>query len=166
MDEFTKYLLILLTSLAPGIEVRGSIPLTFILFSDGLGRIYGTSVAVIGNLLIAPPVIALLKTLDDLIRTSRYIPKTLRGIYVIALNYARIKSLKVRRYSFLGLMTFTAVPLPGTGAWTASLISFLIGMDRVKAVLAIEVGVLIASLIVAAATYLGLEAVKALFLIP
>lgn len=166
MDELTKYLLILLTSLTPGIEVRGSIPLTFILFNDGLGRIYGTSVAVIGNLLIAPPIIALLKTLDNLIRTSRYIPKTLRSIYVIALNYARIKSLKLRKYSFVGLMTFTAVPLPGTGAWTASLISFLIGMDRVKAVLAIEVGVLIASVIVAAATYLGLEAVKALFLIP
>lgn len=161
-----RYLIIAITSLAPGVEVRGSIPLTFIFFNDGVERFYGVSIAIVANLLIAPIIITLLGRVDMMVRNSRYVPKTLRSMYIKVLNYVNTKSVKVRKYSFAGLLLFTAVPLPGTGAWTASLIAFLIGMDKVRAIIAIEVGVLVASLIVLAATYLGLEIVKILFLLP
>ncbi|MEM1710237.1 MAG: small multi-drug export protein [Sulfolobales archaeon] len=165
MDELMKYLFVLITSLTPGVEVRGSIPLTFILFNDGPGRLYSTCLAIAGNLLIAPIMLALLSTVDRVIRNSRNFPRKIRNLYVKVLEYVSTKSSKVRKYSFIGLLTFTAVPLPGTGAWTASLIAFIINMDRVKAIIAIEVGVLIASLLVLATTYLGLEIVKAVFLL-
>lgn len=165
MNELIKYLLVLTTSLTPGVEVRGSIPLTFILFNDGASRFYSTCLAIAGNLLIAPIILALLSTVDRAIRNSRNFPREIRNLYVKMLEYANAKSSKVRKYSFIGLLTFTAVPLPGTGAWTASLIAFIIGMDRVKALIAIEVGVFIASLLVLTATYLGLEIVKTIFLL-
>ena len=49
---------------------------------------------------------------------------------------------------FLALVLFVAIPLPGTGAWTGCLISFLLGLDRKKSILAISLGVLIAGILV------------------
>ena len=51
-------------------------------------------------------------------------------------------------YEELALMLFVAVPLPLTGAWTATLISEVLDLNRMKASLAIAGGVLIAAVIV------------------
>ncbi len=56
-----------------------------------------------------------------------------------------------RKYSaigFIALTLFVAVPLPGTGAWSGSLASWLLGLDRKKSILAISLGVIIAGIIV------------------
>ena len=45
-------------------------------------------------------------------------------------------------------MLFVAVPLPGTGAWSGCLVSWLLGLDRKKSILAISLGVIIAGLII------------------
>lgn len=45
---------------------------------------------------------------------------------------------------FIALVLFVAVPLPGTGAWTGCLASWLLGLDRKKSILAIALGVFIA----------------------
>ena len=47
----------------------------------------------------------------------------------------------------LGLFLFVAIPLPGTGAWTGSLIAVLFGMKPKKSLLFIFLGVLTAGLI-------------------
>ena len=49
---------------------------------------------------------------------------------------------------FLALVLFVAVPLPGTGAWTGCLASWLLGLERKKSILAIACGVLIAGIYV------------------
>ena len=49
---------------------------------------------------------------------------------------------------FLALVLFVAVPLPGTGAWSGCLISWLLGLDRKKSIIAIALGVLIAGLLI------------------
>jgi uncharacterized membrane protein len=51
---------------------------------------------------------------------------------------------------FLALILFVGIPLPGTGAWTGALVSWILGLDRKKSTLAIIAGVLIAGLIVLA----------------
>jgi len=48
----------------------------------------------------------------------------------------------------LGLMLFVAVPLPGTGAWTGCLLSWLLELDRKKSILGISLGVLIAGIVI------------------
>jgi uncharacterized membrane protein len=55
---------------------------------------------------------------------------------------------KYETLGFLALVLFVAVPLPGTGAWTGCLLSWLIGLDRKKSILAISIGVLIAGLFI------------------
>lgn len=42
---------------------------------------------------------------------------------------------------------FVGIPLPGTGAWTGSLIASVLEMDKKKSFLAILVGVIMASII-------------------
>jgi len=49
---------------------------------------------------------------------------------------------------FLALAIFVAVPLPGTGAWTGAIISWMLGLDRKKSILAISAGVICAGLLV------------------
>lgn len=51
-------------------------------------------------------------------------------------------------YGFLALMFFVAVPLPGTGAWSGCLVSWVLGLDRKKSILAISAGVIIAGILV------------------
>ena len=53
---------------------------------------------------------------------------------------------------FLALTLFVAIPLPGTGAWTGSLLAWLLGLDRKKSILSIAAGVVIAGLLVLLAT--------------
>lgn len=55
---------------------------------------------------------------------------------------------KYNTLGFVALVLFVAVPLPGTGAWTGCLLSWLTGLDRKRSILAISIGVLIAGLII------------------
>ena len=55
--------------------------------------------------------------------------------------------------AFLGLYLFVAIPLPGTGAWTGSLVAALFGMKKWRAFLAVFLGVLTAGVIMTLASY-------------
>lgn len=55
---------------------------------------------------------------------------------------------KYETLGFLALTFFVAVPLPGTGAWGGSLISWLLGLERKKSILAISIGVIISGIII------------------
>ena len=56
------------------------------------------------------------------------------------------------KYGLLALMIFVAIPLPGSGVWTGSLIVFIFGMSFRKAFIFISFGAIIASILVALAT--------------
>ena len=55
---------------------------------------------------------------------------------------------KMEVWGYLALTLFVAVPLPGTGAWTGTLVAWALGLDRWKSIGAISLGVVIAGLIV------------------
>jgi uncharacterized membrane protein len=67
------------------------------------------------------------------------------------LERMRKKADKVERnmkiYGWLALSLFIALPLPVTGAYTGSLIAWILELERKKSFLAISLGVLIAALI-------------------
>lgn len=61
-----------------------------------------------------------------------------------------------KRYNsigFLALILFVAVPLPGTGAWTAAFISWILGLDRKESVASIALGVVLAGIIVSLGSF-------------
>jgi uncharacterized membrane protein len=55
---------------------------------------------------------------------------------------------KVDKYGFWGLTLFVAIPLPFTGAYTGTILSWLLGMDWRRSFLAVAIGVVIAGIIV------------------
>jgi len=63
---------------------------------------------------------------------------------------------KFERWGSLALMLFVAIPLPFTGAWTGTLLSYLFGIKFHHAILFIAVGSLIAAIIVAAVSLGGI----------
>ncbi|MCI4435748.1 MAG: small multi-drug export protein, partial [Ignisphaera sp.] len=101
--------------------------------------------------------------IDRFIRSSKNVPAILRSAYIKVLDYVQRKSKRFENYEVTALALFVGVPLPATGAWTGSLIAFLLGMDRRKALVAVELGVLIASIIVFAASYAGIAILKKIF---
>jgi len=60
---------------------------------------------------------------------------------------------KMGGWGYFALTLFVAVPLPVTGAWTGCLVAWILGLERKKSILAIGFGVLIAGLIILAASY-------------
>jgi len=55
---------------------------------------------------------------------------------------------KFNEIGYLALVLFVAIPLPGTGAWTGTLVAWLFGLEKRKSVLAISLGVLIAGILI------------------
>jgi uncharacterized membrane protein len=55
---------------------------------------------------------------------------------------------KMDKWGYFALMFFVAVPLPGTGAWSGTMVAWVMGLDRLKSFFAIAAGIVIAGLIV------------------
>jgi uncharacterized membrane protein len=165
MDTIARYIFIFVLSLMPTIEVRGSVPMVFILFRNNYEASIALVIAIVSNLIIAPILFLALDWFNDMIMTSKRFPSLLKNIYLRVLRYARSKGTKINRYSLVGLLLFVAIPLPGTGAWTGSIVAYVLGFDKKKSIIAIELGVIMASLIVLFVTVLGIEILKRIFML-
>jgi len=149
-----KLIIIILLALAPGVEVRGALPLTYYYFSDDPHmRAIGTLLAIVANLLIAPLALVLLSWIDKVIRGWVNGPlSSVRSLYLKVLGRAQKLGEKyVGFWGYLGLALFVAVPVPGSGAWTGSLIAYILGLRYRWSLTSIEAGVLVASALIFAA---------------
>ena len=63
------------------------------------------------------------------------------------------KSEKIQKYEFIGLLFFVGIPLPGTGAWTGSIIASLLDIKFSKAMIAIACGLVMATIIMCILSY-------------
>jgi len=132
--------LVILATLTPISELRGGIPLGIIKL--GLDPALVFFIAVIVNALLFFPVFFALELLYHRFLSrfplfTRYLEKLKeRG------------KPKVDKYGFLGLTLLVAVPLPATGVYTATFLSWLLGMEWKKAFPPIGLGAVIAGVIV------------------
>jgi len=146
MGEIAKRVIVFVLSMVPVIELRGAIPVGWG-FKLPLWQTLVLSIG--GNILIIPFVILLFNRVLELLRKFRLTTKIANFIE----ERTQRKSEKVENWVFLGLMLFVAIPLPGTGAWTASMIAGLLQMKMRKAFLPIVLGVICAAVIVTLVTY-------------
>ena len=63
------------------------------------------------------------------------------------------KSEAVKKYGFFALTMFVGIPVPGTGAWSGSLVATILGFDFKKGLLSILLGVILAGVILTLASY-------------
>lgn len=133
-------LLVFIVSLFPIVELRGAIPVGFVL---GMNPWILYILAIVGNLLPIPFILLLIRPLIRWFLKTKYLRRF--GLWLEA-KVEKHKG-KVERYEFWGLCLFVAIPLPGTGAWTGALIAAFLDMRLKKALPPIILGVLIAGLI-------------------
>ena len=63
------------------------------------------------------------------------------------------KAEQIGKYEKWGLFLLVAIPLPGTGAWTGSLVAAVLRIRLLPAVLIIAAGVMVSGLIVSGVSY-------------
>ena len=149
--EEAKFFLTMLMSMLPIVELRGGLPFGVAL---GLPLKDAFWAAVIGNMLPVPFLIAFTHRIFVLLR--QHIPMLEGFVHKLELRVAE-KGELVQKYEFWGLLILVAIPLPGTGAWTGSLVAALMDLRLKWAIPAILLGVLIAGGLVSAVS-LGLIA--------
>lgn len=136
-----------LMSMAPIVELRGGIPLGVGL---GLPVWQAFLAAVAGNMIPVPFIIVFIRRIFKWLQAKS--PRLDRLVRRLE-DKAHLKGRLVRKYKYLGLMILVAIPLPGTGAWTGSLVAAFLDMRLRDAVPAIFAGVLIAGLIISVLAY-------------
>ena len=141
MDTFLHTLIMGMT---PVVELRGAIPFGLAM---GLDPVTCYIAAVIGNCIPIPFIILFIEHVFLWMRKMS--PKF--GALVDKLEKrAEEKSDVVQKYALWGLVILVAIPLPGTGAWTGSLVAALMNIPLRKSGPACVLGVLIAGAVVMA----------------
>lgn len=142
-------IIVLIISMLPIFELRGGIPVGFIL-KIAWWKTY--LIAVFGNLILIPPVLFFLDPVSNALRSRMKLAD--RFFEWLFARTRRKTEAGLRRYGlFLGLMFFVSIPLPVTGAWTGCVAAFIFGIKFRYAFPSISLGVLIASIIVSILTY-------------
>ena len=134
-------------AMIPVFELRGAIPVGV---AAGLPFWMVFLTALLGNLLPVPFLILFTRRVFEWLRTK----SALLERFVSRLERkAATKEDLLKKYELLGLCILVAIPLPGTGAWTGSLVAAVFDIRLKHAFPAIALGVLIAGIIVSVVTY-------------
>ena len=147
----TTALITFLISMVPVVELRGAIPYGV---TAGLEPWLACALSIVGNLLPVPFILLFIR---KILHWMKRFPR-LGKIAIKLEERADRKSGKVRKSELIGLFLFVAIPLPGTGAWTGSLIAALMEMRLKRALPTIAVGVLTAGIAVTLVMVLGVTA--------
>jgi len=140
-----KELLVILISALPLSELRGGIPLGFYY---GFSPLKTFCLAIIGNGIIILPLFFFLNLLTDFLKKFKIFSRSFDWLFKKTLAKRGI----IDKYGPLGLIFFTAIPSPYTGAYSACLLAYLLGIKTKKAALFIFLGVLMAGIIVLSAS--------------
>lgn len=139
--------------MVPVIELRGAIPVGI---SLGLSPVLSTIISILGSTVIVPPVILFVKPVFNWLKHHSRIG----GIVDRLTNRAMSKGANIKKYAFWGLLIFVGIPLPGTGAWTGSLIAALFDINIKIALPAIFLGNVMAGIIIYLLSYSALSLIK------
>ena len=149
---FGKFILTFLISMVPVVELRCGLPYVIV---SGLPYGLAVTAAVLGNMLPVPFIILFIEKVFVWLR--EHFPKI--DSFISSLEKrAADKQETVDKYGALGLVLLVAIPLPGTGAWTGSLVAALMHMKLQKAVPCVFLGVIIAAVLMTVITKLGIFA--------
>jgi uncharacterized membrane protein len=148
-SDFPPQVLVFIISALPIVELRGAIPLA--IYSFHLPWYEALGISIVGNMLPVPFLLLFFESLLKLINRT----ETGKKLSDWFLKRTRQRAGVVERYERIGLMLFVAIPLPWTGAWTGSIIAFLLGIKFSRALLSITYGVVIAGAIVVCLCLLG-----------
>ncbi len=142
----SKEIVIFIISMVPILELRGGLLVSKLLEVSITTAI---PICIIGNIIPIPFILLFIKQIFKWMKKI----KIFRGLIEKLENRAMSRSDTIKKYEFWGLVLFVGIPLPGTGAWTGSLIAALLDIDFKKAILAELLGIAIATVIMSIVSY-------------
>jgi uncharacterized membrane protein len=146
---FKKYLIVFLISMVPLVELRGAIPYAV---GFDLPLVPSYIVAVIGNMLPVPFIFLFGRKILEWGKDLRYVGGFFRWCLEKGEKAGAKLESKAGRGLYVALLLFVGIPLPGTGAWSGTLAASLLNMDFKKSVLYVMLGVVLAGVIMLAAS--------------
>jgi len=153
-----KYILTFLISMVPIVELRGGIPIGV---KMGVKWQYAVIICMIGNMLPVPFIFLFARKILEWGKDKKYIGKFFTWCLKKGHHGGEKLKEKAGKGMFWALLLFVGIPLPGTGAWTGTLAASLLDLDFKKSIVAVALGVLLAAVIITAATLLGVSAFSA-----
>ncbi|MCU0799555.1 MAG: small multi-drug export protein [Candidatus Thermoplasmatota archaeon] len=137
-----KYLATMVIAMLPIIELRGALPAAINVFK--LSYMESFLLSVIGNMVPIPFIMLFFSFVERFLRRF----KQFNSFFDWLFERTRKKGeVKLQVWGMLGLMLFVAIPLPLTGAWTGTLVAYLLKLDKKRSFLFITAGVVIAGVI-------------------
>lgn len=134
--------MVLVTAATPVLELRGAIPLGLAL---GLPLTTVLILSYIGNVV---PVPFILLAIGWVMEQMKKIPAIHAWLDDKAQRGGDKLYDSMKKWGWLGLLIFVAIPLPGTGAWTGALAASVLRLSFWPSLLSIAGGVVIAGLLV------------------
>lgn len=141
-----KEVIVFIISLFPILELRGGLLAASIMNVPFTNAVIAS---VIGNILPIPFILLLLEHI--LVLMEKWKPT--KKIALWLKKKAEKHKDAIDRYGFWGLVLFVGIPLPGTGAWTGSLVASVFHMDKKKSFIAILLGIILALVIMSIVSY-------------
>lgn len=139
---YGREILVFIISLMPILELRGGLLAAALL---GLEPLPSYIISIIGNVIPVPFILLLITKILAWMRNSKV------KFFNKVANWLDEKVEKhkgqIEKFGYLGVVLFVGIPLPGTGAWTGSLIASVLNMDRKKTFVAVLAGIIMASII-------------------
>lgn len=153
--HISREAVVFIISLFPILELRGGILASSLL---DVTMWKGILISAVGNILPIPFILFFIKKIFTAMKKT----KLLRPLVEKMENKAMKKRDQIEKYEFWGLVLFVGIPLPGTGAWTGSLIAALLGVKFKKAFPAVIIGICMATVIMWFISYVLLGGVQIL----
>lgn len=146
MNGLNKDLTVFIISMIPILELRGGLIAAKVL---SIPYVRALILCIIGNIIPIPFILLFINKIFEWLKNF----KITRGIVEKLEKRAMGKSESIQKYEFWGILLFVGIPLPGTGAWTGSLIAALLRVKLRKAVPAVFLGIVLAAAIMSFIAY-------------
>lgn len=149
-DNLGAEFIIFLISMTPILELRGGLLAAKFLnnLTNSISWQTALPICIIGNLLPIPFVLLFIKKIFKWLKNTRFV----KAIDRLEQRLKR-KSESVLKYETFGLFLFVAIPLPGTGAWTGTMVASLLEMPLKNSIISIFFGVISAGIIMTLLSY-------------
>lgn len=136
----SREITVFIISMVPILELRGGLIAASLLQIPIIKAIW---YCVIGNIIPVPFILLLITPIFAWLKQTSLFRPLVEKLEHKAMG----KSEQIEKYQFWGLVLFVGIPLPGTGAWTGSLIASLLGVKFKKAFPAVILGIVMATII-------------------
>ena len=141
-----KLILTFLSAMVPVLELRAALPFGVRL---GLEPWMALVASILGNMVPVPFIIMFIRYILEWMKKFEKFRRIAERLEAKAKKHED----KIVKYEALGLFILVAIPLPGTGAWTGSLVAALFDIRLRTAVPVIFCGVAAAGIVVFLITY-------------